>query len=215
MNQIKQAIAKAQTAFREILEGGKKTGGLTKERYARFLTMQYHLTRGVQRHFMFIAGHPVTAKKRELRKFLINFAQEEEFHYMIAESDLKELGLVPGPCPLDIKLWWLFFDDVIKERPFVRLGATCILENIADGSSAVLDEMIQSSGYLNPKNLRFLIIHRHGPNLAHGDEILAALEGADLSAEELADVLEGTRFATLMYMRLTQWILSGKEMGSP
>lgn len=209
---VKTAISNAQEAFRNLLEEGKKSGGLTKERYGRFLTMQYHLTRGVQRHFMFIAGHPSTAKKRDLRKFLINFAQEEEFHYMIAESDLKELGMVPGPCPFDIKLWWLFFDDVIKERPFVRLGATCILENIADGSSAVLDEMIQSSGYLNPKNLRFLIIHRHGPNLAHGDEILAALEGADLSEQELSDVLEGAHLATTMYMRLTKWILTGTEL---
>jgi hypothetical protein len=31
---------------------------------------------------------------------------------------------------------------------------------------------------LNPKNLRFLTIHRHGPNLDHGNQILHVLESA-------------------------------------
>lgn len=211
MKEITAAIENAQHQFRELLLAEKDRQGLTREMYVRFLTMQYHLTKGVQRHFLFIAGHPATAKKRELRKWLIQFAQEEEFHFEIARMDLENLDTKPGPIPFDTKLWWLFFDDVIVDRPFVRLGATCILENIADGSSDVLDSLIQSSGFLTPKNLKFLTIHRHGPNLAHGDQIIEALAGANLSAEEYADVLEGTSVGTILYMRFMHWIVTGSE----
>ncbi|MBX3033954.1 MAG: hypothetical protein KF865_08515 [Bdellovibrionaceae bacterium] len=211
MKQVEEIVGNAQVLLRSALEDGEKNGGLTKERYARFLTMQYHLTKGVQKHFLQIAGHPKTAKKRELRKWLIGFAQEEEFHFEIAKSDLKEMGLEPGAFPLDTKLWWLYFDHLIQDRPFVRLGATCVLENISDGSAEVLDRMIRTSGYLTPKNLKFLTIHRHGPNLDHGDQVLKALEGANLSEEEMADVIEGARTATVMYMRFMHWILTGSE----
>lgn len=212
MNEVKVAVTEAQNLFRERLLKMKEQGGLTKERYIRFLSMQYHLTRGVQKHFMGIAANSITAKKRNLRKWLVNFAQEEEFHYEIAKADLKELGVEPLPIPFDTQLWWNYFDSIIGQHPFVRLGATCVLENIADGSSELLDEMIAKSGFLNPKNLRFLIIHRHGPNLAHGDQILEALEEAQLNEQELADVLEGARTATTFYLRFAHWIVNGENL---
>ena len=114
--------------------------------------------------------------------------------------------------PLDNQLWWHYFNGVLQERPFIRLGATCILENIADGSNDVLDHLIKASSFLNPKNLRFLMIHRHGPNLAHGDQILEALEHADLSEAENEDVLKGAEIATTLYMRFTHWILTGEDL---
>ncbi|MES3036643.1 MAG: hypothetical protein V4736_01935 [Bdellovibrionota bacterium] len=175
----------------------------------RFLSMQYHLTKGVQKHFMTIAAQSSIAKKRGLRKWLLQFAQEEEFHFEIAKSDLKDLGTEPLQFPFDTKLWWLYFDSVIEERPFVRLGATCILENISEGSDDILDDIIKKSTFLTPKNLKFLIIHRHGPNLAHGDQIIEALNNADLTSTEKSDLLEGAELATVMYMRAVYWIITG------
>ncbi len=207
-----EKIKEAQDLFRQKLITMHADGGLTKERYIRFLSMQYHLTKGVQKHFMAIAANSLTGKKRGLRKWLINFAQEEEFHFEIAKADLRELGSEPLGIPFDTQLWWNYFDKVIESRPFIRLGATCVLENIADGSSEILDQMIAQSGYLNPKNLRFLIIHRHGPNLAHGDQILQALSEADLSEQEQADVLDGIDKATTFYMRFAHWIVTGREL---
>jgi|SRR6185312_4220571 len=212
MNEITKLVKQAQSLFRAKLEEMEKLDGLTRERYVRFLSMQYHLTKGVQKHFMAIAANSVTAQKRNLRKWLINFAQEEEFHFEIAKADLKELGVTPLDCPFDTKLWWLYFDSIISTQPFIRLGATCILENIADGSSEVLDRMIKHSSFLNPKNLRFLIIHRHGPNLAHGDQVLEALEQANLSENELQDAIAGAKTATTLYMRFAHWIITGEEL---
>lgn len=212
INEIHTKIKTAQEMFRQRLVDMGKDGGLTKERYSRFLSMQYHLTKGVQKHFMGIAALSLVAKKKGLRKWLLQFAQEEEFHFEIAKNDLKNLGMEPLACPFDTKLWWLFFDSIIQERPFIRLGATCILENISEGSADILDEMIKTSSFLTPQNLKFLIIHRHGPNLAHGDQILEALENANLTDEEWQDVLAGTEFATTFYMRFAHWIVTGHEL---
>ncbi len=212
MRELKSKINEAQILFREKLVTMQLDGGLTKERYIRFLSMQFHLTKGVQKHFMNIAANPITAKNKNLRKWLIKFAQEEEFHYEIAKADLKELNSDPLPIPLDTLLWWNFFDQQIEHKPYLRLGATCILENIADGSSEILDQMISTSGYLNPKNLRFLIIHRHGPNLDHGDQVLEALSNSELKTDQFSDLLSGADLATTFYMRFAHWIILGKDL---
>ncbi len=212
MKAVHELVTVAQDLFRKKVEQMGATGGLTRARYIRFLSMQYHLTKGVQNHFMAIAANSTMARKKDLRKWLINFAQEEEFHFEIAKADLKELDVEPLPMPFDTQLWWAYFNTMIQNRPFVRLGATCILENISDGSSDILDKLIQESSFLNPKNLRFLMIHRHGPNLAHGEQVLGALAAANLTEEELNDVILGCDHATTLYMRFAYWIVEGKEL---
>jgi hypothetical protein len=214
MKEILAEIEPAQDFIRNVLIQSEASGGLTKERYARFLIMQYHLTKGVQRHFLYLAGHPKTSKKKELRKWLVGFAYEEEFHYDIARMDLEKVGVPMGPCPLDVKLWWLFFDSVIQERPFMRLGATCILENVSAKAGDVLDRMIQKSDFLNPSNLRFLTIHRHGPNLDHGNQILEILKQADLSGDDYNDAVEGAKVGATMYERFFHWIMQIPGGGS-
>ncbi len=212
MKQVLEQVQIAQQLLRGRLIEMQATGGFTRDRYCRFLSMQYHLTQGVQKHFMAIAANPLTAQKKSLRKFLIGFAQEEEFHFEIAKADLKSLGETPREIPFDTNLWWRYFDSVIESHPFIRLGATTVLENISAGSGGLLDEMIKESGYLNPRNLRFLTIHRHGPNLDHGAQILDALAGADLNEAEAGDVLKGAQTATIFYMRFLHWILTGQEL---
>lgn len=211
MNDLKSLIEEAQTQFKALLSEVEQSGGLTKERYVRFLTMQYHLTKGVQGPFMAIAAHPATSRKKGLRKWLIEFAQEEEFHFEIAKADLAELGHTPDKPPLDSTLWWLYFGNIIKEQPFIRLGATAILENVSSGSSDLLDRLIKNAGYLTPKSLRFLTIHRHGPNLDHGSQVLDMLSSAELSDQELQDVKQGAQTATTLYFRLLHWVVTGKN----
>lgn len=212
MTDIQTKIKEAQQLFRNKLKSMESDGGLTKERYSRFLTMQYHLTKGVQRPFFQIAQLNSIGRKKGLRKWLIQFAQEEEFHFEIAKADLAALGEVPQEIPLDTYLWWKYFDSIIETHPFIRLGATCILENIADGAGDVLDQLIGQSHFLTPKSLRFLTIHRHGPNLNHGNAILNALTEADLNSEEARDVLKGADIATTFYMRMSHWILTGQDL---
>ncbi len=219
MEAIKEVVKQAQSLLKDRLvwldeqklgEGG--IGGFTPDIYARFLTMQYHLTHGVQRYLMSVAAHPDLASRQSLRKFLFDFANEEELHYLIAERDLQQMGRKPGACPLDVQLWKAYYDSVVEERPFLRLGGTCVLENITVQGRAVLGKLVADSPFLTPKNTKFLVIHQHNETLPHGDQIFEALGKAKLEPHHLQDLLEGSRIASVIFLRLIDWCLSGDEM---
>ena len=210
MKQVLSVIHQVQADFLKILTELQATGGLTQERYVRFLSMQYHLTNGVQRHLFAMAANPAMAAKKSLRRFLLNFGDEEETHFQIAQKDIENLGQEILPVNLDVRLWWAFFDRIVNESPFIRLGATCILENISTGSGDIIKKLIGESGYLNPRNTRFLVIHQH-EDLPHGAQIIEALEAADLNRDQLADLLNGAKWGSTMYLRMFHWVVTGKE----
>jgi hypothetical protein len=200
----------AQKNFKDQLRGFvDPSAGISLDQYVRYLTMQYHLTNGVQRHFLIACSHPSLASKRKLRDFLYQFALEEEPHFEIAFRDLVNLGKTPLDPPLDVKLWWSYFSSVVEHRPFLRLGATCILENISAGSGSLIDELIKSSAFLNPRNTRFLVIHKH-EDLPHGNQILAVIDEANLSTEQHQDLAEGAMTGKTLFLRMMHWALTGE-----
>lgn len=210
---VLKVMEEAKKKFRSLLELIETTGGMTKERYCRYLSMQYHLTKNVQKPFLTVAGHVDMGRRRELRSFLVNFANEEEFHYEIARKDLEHLNVSPGECPLDVTLWWHYFDRIVNERPFVRLGATVILENINTSSRDVVQRLFGNADFLNEKNTVFFKIHQHEA-LPHGDQILSALSNPKnkLEPRHYEDLAEGARKGFVMYMRMAKWALFGEDV---
>jgi len=206
-------VRTAQKEFHARLLEVERTGGLTPHRYARFLSMQYHLTRGVQRHFYCIAGNEDLASRRGLRKFLVEFANEEELHFQIAERDLLAMGEKPLPRPLDVSLWWAYFDSIVATRPFVRLGATAILENLSGQSQELISRIMSNAPHINQANSRFIVIHRHD-KLPHGDQVLEALASTSLEPRHTADLEEGAETAMVLYFRLADWAF-GPQGGNP
>ncbi len=114
------------------------------------------------------------ATKPKLREFLLAFGLEEEPHYRIALKDLENLGYELLPIPLDVKLWWKYFDSIIASRPFVRLGATCILENLGSGGRDIVKRMLHNATFINERTSRFIYIHLH-EELPHGKQVVDAL----------------------------------------
>jgi hypothetical protein len=206
MERVETVIRAAVQRFRTLLQAALDSGGFTRERYVRYLSMQHHLTKGVQRHFLIAASHPSMVHKPALRKFLIDFALEEETHYEMARRDVEALGQTLLPCPLDVTLWWTYFDSVIYQRPLLRLGATCILENLGPGASELARALLASARFLTPANTTFLRLHIHD-QLPHGDDIVMALREASLDAEELADVEAGARAGATLYLRMAEWAM--------
>lgn len=204
-------VTKAQEVFRADLEKTGQAGGLTREMYHRYLSFQYHLTKGVQRSFMKCAGHPDLSGKNRLREFLFKFALEEEPHYRVAEVDLDRMGLKPTPMPLDVALWWAYFDRVVEERPFVRLGTACVLENLGAGAGMLGRSLLESAPFLTKSNTRFLEIHFH-EILPHGDEIINALEAAPLDSRNLQDLVEGAHTGAILYLRLARWAVGSDDL---
>src|SRR5688572_11082014 len=134
MQVLMDVITAAQEELAIVLGKALASGPLSVSQYQRYLSMQYHLTRGVQGYFLRAAAHDDLARRRRLRRFLFDFANEEELHYQVAEADLQRMGLPVLPLPLDVTLWHAHFGAVVDRWPFLRLGAACVLENIAGGA---------------------------------------------------------------------------------
>ena len=117
------------------------------------------------------------------------------------------------PIPLDVELWWSYFDKIVDSRPFVRLGATCVLENISNSSGPLIQRLFSKADFLTPKNTVFFKIHQHDASLPHGDQILGALADANLLECHFGDLLEGARKGAVMYLRMAQWALTGMDAG--
>lgn len=211
LGQLEQMVKNSALEFRKLLEKvNTSPDGLTKEQYCRFLNMQYHLTKGVQRPFLTCASHSDLAHRKDLRAFLVNFANEEELHFKIAEKDLENLGQKPtSVAPLDVQLWWAYFESFLITKPFVRLGAACVLENMSSESGDVLNALFSKAKYMSPKNTKFIEIHRH-EELPHGDEIMNALDRADLTNDHVDDLCQGAESAKVLYFRMMYWVLSGE-----
>lgn len=204
MQEVLEIVEKAKTIFAAQLAGLSTRGGLTREMYVRYLSFQYHLTKGVQRHFLKVAGHPRLSGKNLLREFLFKFGLEEEPHYRVAEVDLDRMGEKPLPCPLDVSLWWAYFDQIVEHRPFVRLGATCVLENLGAGAGALGHRLLDEAPFLTKSNTRFLTIHFH-ELLPHGDQIIGALTSAPLEPMDLEELVEGANIGAILYLRMAAW----------
>ena len=197
-------IAAAQSLFAELLESALRRGPVTMDQYCRYLSMQYHLTRDVQAYFFAIAANSALAKRRKLRRFLCDFANEEELHYLVAGKDLLALGRQPLPEPFDVTLWHSYFRSVVATRPFLRLGAAAILENISAGVAREPTRRALSGAFMTKDNTKFLVLHQH-ETLPHGEQILDALAAESFSDAELSDLFLGARQGTVLYLRMARW----------
>tara|TARA_B100001094_G_C18140455_1_gene777551 strand:- start:158 stop:844 length:687 start_codon:yes stop_codon:yes gene_type:complete len=202
MKDLLRIIEKSQNHFHVLMNTiNEQKNGLSLEQYQGYLSMQYHLNRGVQKHFYTVASHFSLAGRKILRDFLVNFALEEESHYEIAYRDLKNLGLEPKSVTIDIKLWWAHFDIVVHKSPFQRLGACAVLENISGKSTQLVKDLMVATDFLSPRNTKFVAIHLH-EELPHGDQILEVLNSIKLSESEYQDLLIGAEDGMTLYLRM-------------
>lgn len=210
---LRTQIATSQALFAQLLESALRAGPVTVEQYCRYLSMQYHLTKDVQAYFLTVAANSALAKRRKLRRFLCDFANEEELHYLVAGNDLLALGRKPLAEPFDVTLWHSYFRSVVATRPFIRLGAAAILENLSAGVAREPARRALSAPFMTKDNTKFLVLHQHETN-PHGEQILEALEAACLSEAELSDLFLGARQGTVLYLRMARWAIDESELST-
>ncbi|MDH4458707.1 MAG: hypothetical protein QE272_08410 [Nevskia sp.] len=167
----------------------------------------------MHRYFMTAAAHSDLARRKRLRKFLVDFANEEELHYLVAANDVHKLGRELLPEPFDVTLWHAYFEKVIVERPFIRLGAACILENISSGVAREPSRQALIAPFLHRDNTKFLVLHQH-ETLPHGQQIIEALSSAELDASHWADLLDGARKGTVFYLRMAEWAVDRQALAT-
>src|SRR4051812_24923937 len=74
-------VRRAQDRFAAAIEQFLSSAPPFESAYQRYLSMQYHLTRGVQEYFIRAASHGDLLRMKSLRQFLLDFGNEEEMHY--------------------------------------------------------------------------------------------------------------------------------------
>src|SRR6185436_17302476 len=116
------------------------------------------------------------------------------------------LGLQPMAMPFDVELWHTYFGKIVGDRPFVRLGAAAILENISDGPAKEWVRKALQGSFLTRDNTKFLVLHQHEV-LPHGNQILAAIEEGGLEPRHFVDLIEGARKGTVLYLRMAEWAI--------
>lgn len=210
MRELLEIVQTSQEVMARRLERHIARTALDEDSYARYLTMQYHLTRGVQRYFLAVAANPAFTSRRVFRTFLFGFANEEEQHFQLAERDLASLGRAVGNMPFDVELWHSYFERVTPVRPFVRLGAACVLENISAGAVRQPLRQLLAAPFLNERNTRFIVLHQH-ETLPHGEQIIAALRAIGPHDEEVKDLVLGAKRGAVLYLRMTDWVLGSEE----
>lgn len=213
MHRLKACITQSQDKFASLLEGYLLHCETTVDQYIRYLSFQYHLTKDVQRYFMTIAAHADLARRRKLRNFLVQFANEEELHYLVAANDIDKLGLKPMPMPFDVELWHSYFRGIVATRPFVRLGAATILENISSGSAKPWVKRALTGPFLTKDNTKFLVLHQH-ETLPHGDQLLEAITQGQLEERHFDDLVEGAKKGCILYIRMAEWALKPNSLAS-
>lgn len=206
LSEINVLIENAQSEFRERLIAYLEDNADRRDAYQRYLTFQYHMTKGVQSYFFRVAASPKLSKKRALRQFFVQFANEEELHYLVAASDLGAMGLEVMPEPFDVTLWHAYFNAIVDERPFVRVGAALILENISDGKAREAVQKALSDDFLNRANTKFLVLHMH-ETLPHGEQLMEALTSVQLEDADIDDLILGAKQGTILYLRMVDWAL--------
>jgi hypothetical protein len=210
---LKDVVWEAQARLATRLEAFLGARVADKSLYRRYLSMQYHLSKGIQRDFMIAAAHSDLNKRRSLRAFLVEFANERELHYLVAANDLQMLGLDLLPEPLDATLWHAYFDNAVIERPFLRLGAACSVENIAGGRAQPLAKAALAAKFLNRDNTKFLVLHEE-QDMPRGEHILAALEAANLREHHISDLVLGAKQGAVFFLRMMDWVLNQACLGA-
>src|SRR3954463_15710231 len=203
---LHECIADAQQRFADVLAGSLAVQRPERDQYIRYLSFQYHLTRDVQVYLLAIAAHRDLARRRPLREFLYRIANEDELKYLVAAKDLATFGLAPLPISVDVELWHAYFRSVMHKRPFVRLGAPVLLENIGTGPARQWMQQALHGDFLDGSNTRFIVLRQH-EDMAPGSQIMAALAEPATKPRHLTDLVEGARKATVLYLRMAEWAL--------
>ena len=194
-------IERAQNSYAEILREVHAGGGLRLDPYVRYLSMHYHLTSEVEQHFLLVVSHPSLVRRRRLRNFLNERAIDKASHFDLVKNDLRNLAADPLKIPVDGELWRAYFTPVAQSRPFARLGAAAVLENLPIQGNSFGLNMIQGATFLDRRNTSFIekFFHTGTPLVA---PTLQALRSVRLQKSEVADCLEGAAKGAILYLRM-------------
>lgn len=168
---------------------GPLLGSASVPHYRALLSACYHYTRDSGRQLERAAA---LAPTDELRDFFAEMADDERDHYRLAEADLAALGgSVDAAVPAAVADFAAYWNAVARDDFFELLGATHVLENLADRLREPALAALARLG-VGRRQSRFVLTHleadaEHGRRVAgvcachlpeHGPAMLRGAEAA-------------------------------------
>ncbi len=157
------------------------------EEYQRFLNMMYHYTLKSGERLKTASEKAIHPKLKEI---FADLADEEQYHYRLAQADLQSLGINPSDeLPEEPKVFHEYWMNITANNQFEYVGAMCVLENIAGYIKPYLMPHFARLA-LQPGQSKFIMTHLvadedHGQRLkelsclAQGDEVAHLIQGAE------------------------------------
>ena len=140
---------------------------VTPETYREVLSVCFHYTHtsGAQ-----LERAAALAPTDDLREFFAEMADEERDHYRLAEADLAALGAsVRASRPAAVDRFAEYWNAITRANYFEFLGATYVLENLADQLREQAARAMAVLG-LNRRQSRFVRTHLEA-DVEHGQRI--------------------------------------------
>jgi len=154
-----------------------------REEYEEFLNMMYHYTLKSGDRLRIAAE---TAVQPQLKQLFRELAEEEQYHYRLAQSDLISMGNKPStlspPQPLAFHDYWM---SISANNQFEYVGALYVLENIASYIKPYLLPHFTRLA-LQPSQLKFIMTH------------LVADEDHGQRIQELSDLAQGVEIEQVL-----------------
>ena len=182
------------------------TDKFSREFYVKFLSLHFHMINGSARHLMLIASHKDLTHRARLRGFLIDFALQHEKDHLLAESDLRQLGNKILPATLDIKLWWSYFNNIVEQRPFIRLGAAFTFEQAICQMTPMLEKIQDQCNFITPRSSQYLSLLVSPQYIERSQKLWEALQTSHLNVSQISDMQLGASECGTLYERMSQWI---------
>ncbi|KTD56847.1 hypothetical protein Lsai_1824 [Legionella sainthelensi] len=136
-------------------------------KYLNFLEMMYHYTRDSGKRLQHAAEQ---AQSERIKKVFAELAQEEQYHYRLAEKDLQTFGKKPEPeAPSVVLEFDQFWMTIASEEEYQFVGALYVLENVARLlKTSVMPHFVRLN--IGPEQGKFILTHLVADD-DHGDQL--------------------------------------------
>ncbi|KTD57221.1 iron-containing redox enzyme family protein [Legionella shakespearei] len=166
------------------------------DEYRRFLNMMFHYTLKSGDRLKFAAEKALHPK---LKQVFSELAEEEQYHYRLAQADLQNMGTEPSddspPEPVAFHEYWM---GITPDDQFEYVGAMYVLENIASHIKPYLMPHFARLA-LQPGQSRFIMTHLvadedHGQRLkelsdeAQGNDVEQVIRGGEKARKFWLDI---------------------------
>ena len=207
IDELREQIADAQKQYRGRLDAFRANAPTELAAYHRFLSFHYHLSHAAYGAFVRVADCPRISELPRFRRFLKTFAASQKMHHTATAVDLRALGLSILPRTFDVALWHGSLDTVAEERPFVRIGAAVIMENLPDRIVGRELASARETDISQRENRDLLLVLHLLDTRGSGGRLLEALAEAPLTPQDLSELLLGAKLGTALYLRMIDWAL--------